>query len=786
MIYKGFKVLGYSRALGTALSNSEIAEWYQDRQDPAVTVKLRLQTPDYRLQKIRKKYQVTDDGFNECIVGLIKDEQWRYAMLYHKKEWLWFFPGGKQDNGESAVDALHREIKEEVGVEVANETLIGHVKIIHLWKPWRVHYYEIDITGEPTVLEHDRHGELKWVSTVESDNDLGFAIKIDDIIIDDVKQIQRDFVDYALLEQWVFSIEAIDTAPMHMLAWTTTPWTLPSNMFVAVNKNVVYSIVFDKNEKEYYVMAESLLSKYYKDKEDYIFICRLMWSEMVGLEYWPLFDYYYQSKEIDPIYHSQVHKVLHADFVTEDAGTGIAHEAPAFGEDDYNLVTSIFPKDDPKSWLFNPVDDHGAFTDEVPDFAGMNVIEANKEVIKNIKDRGLLAKQETINHSYPHCPRTKTPLIYRALESRFLKEQQLTEKTLPFAETITFTPESVKTRFTNWLASAPDRNISRTRFRWAPLPVWECEKEWCEERRVFGSIAEIEEASGQEVKDLHRPYIDEITVWCSCGGEMRRIPEVLDCRFESGSMPYGQVHYMKNKNTENRLQNTEKNTSEVWSLESEVSFNETADFIAEWLDQTRGWFRSLHVLWAAYMDNIVYKNILVTGMILAEDGKKMSKSLKNYPDPRHLLERYGADAFRLYVLGSPVVRGEPLRFSEQWVEQVLKDFIIPMKNVWNFFKTYAEVDQWKDSGTEVYFMRHAKKDAEDNVEDPNVGLSDEGKQQLESKDFIEQVIRVNADVIYVSPSVRAVETAEWVKKVLKDYVNKEIEIIERWESIDLI
>ncbi len=251
---------------------------------------------------------------------------------------------------------------------------------------------------------------------------------------------------------------------MHLLARTTTPWTLPANMFAAVHDDINYVIVFDPTEKEYYILAESLLKNYYKDEESYILVYKLKGKELVGLHYEPLFNYYYRAPTIDPAYHTQVHRVLHADFVTEESGTGIAHEAPAFGEDDYALVSSVLPKDTPKAWLFNPVNDHGEFTSEVTDYAGMNVFEANKEVIKSLKDRGLLAKLETINHSYPHCPRTGEPLIYRALESWFVKEEELKAKTVPAAENITFEPAAIKHRFIDTLKSAPDCNISRTRF----------------------------------------------------------------------------------------------------------------------------------------------------------------------------------------------------------------------------------------------------------------------------------------------------------------------------------
>lgn len=981
LIYKWFKVLGYSRALGTALSNSEIAEWYMDRQDPAVTVKLKLKAKSEKLKALREKYEVTDDGYVHCAVGLVENE-WKYLMVYDTKFWSWFFPGWKVDAWETIEQAAIREVKEEINLETIKGEYVWSINIPQGRTCWSLDYVKCEVVWDIKNNEPEKQSSIAWIDFIESENDLWFAVRIDAIdqewtnIIDDVDQIFNDFWDYLLVKNKFYEVEWMTTADVSLLARTTTPRTLPSNMFGAVNadseKNIYYAQVFDLKTKEHYILAESLLNKYYKDKDDYIYIHRLKWDDLIWLDYEPLFDYYYKSKDIDTSYHDKVHTILHADFVTEDSGTGIAHEAPAFGEDDYNLVVSLlgeeksslqpspaeredflmFPPEKAQERLFNPVNDHGEFTDEVPDFAGRNVIETNKDVIKHLKERGLLVKQETINHSYPHCPRTKEPIIYRAMESWFVKEKELTEKTLPLAEQINFVPPQIKKRFTNGLATAPDRNISRTRFRWAPLPVWECEDENCEERKVFGSIAEIAEVSGQKVTDLHRPYIDEITVPCSCGKMMRRIPEVLDCWFDSGSMPYWQDHFMKaDQKWEKRNEKKEivlpdgytliddlpesrreeykalrlesitsepdafgtivesSGVSEKYSVESKFStdkwlerlntgytifvefewklvwlmwavkhneesnawfimqvfleedhrwkwlagimldkcidyllvtrwfekiilrvrqsektlstmklyesrlfnfvwveteeiywefvdlkryelynskkkqFSTTADFIAEWLDQTRGWFRSLHVLGAAYTDNIVYRNVVITWLILAEDGKKMSKSLKNYPDPRWLFEKYGADAFRLYVLGSPVVKAEPLRFAEQWVEQVLKDFVIPLQNVWNFFKMYAEVDQWKDDGTEVYFMRHAEKEKIEK-KDIEIWLNEDWFNQIKSKEFVEKVLRIDPDVIIASPSLRTQQTAVWAQKCLKDFINKEVEVIEDGRLFD--
>jgi len=760
LIYKWFKVLWYSRALWTALSNSEIAEGYEMRQDPAVTVKFPLKN---NTDIIGTNFLTThDDGAVEVVVWVLKDEQGRVLMIFKNRDNVRYFPWGKIEHGENPADALKREILEELWVEVTSEVFLWHAKTVHRSKIYRLHYFQITVDGVPSIQQPQYHGMMEWVQKVPSENDLGYVLKFADLIIADAKQLRHDFADIHMLEDDLIGQEGIWDTSVSILPWTTTPWTLPANMFAAVHRDIWYIQVFDKTTKEYYILAEQCLPKYYKSADEYVEVTMMKWGELLDILYTPLFDYYHVSTDIEDVYKKQVHKILHADFVTTDSGTGIVHEAPAFGADDYELIAGVLGKDNAQAWLFDPVNEHGEFTTDAPDFAGQNVIEANSSIIKELKSRWLLVRQETINHSYPHCPRTKTPLIYKAIESWFVKEEELKALTVPAAEQIHFVPENVKQRFINGLQSAPDRNISRTRFWWAPLPVWECGD--CESVDVVWSIAEIETKSGQKVNDLHRPYIDQITFPCACGGVKHRIPEVLDCWFESGSMPYGQDHFMKQ---ENDLTN----------------FN-CANFIAEWLDQTRGWFRALHVLGHAYHQQNVFQNVVVTGMILAEDGKKMSKSLQNYPDPKILINQYGADALRLYLLSSPVVRSEPLRFSEKGVEQMLKDVIIPLQNVFNFFKMYAEADQWKDNWTQVRFMRHALKqqkwndtwDDGETLGDLQLPLSESGFAQLTSPDFIEQVVRIDPEVIICSDFLRAQQTAKWVQNVLREYLNKEIEV----------
>jgi isoleucyl-tRNA synthetase len=1018
LIYKWFKVLGYSRALGTALSNSEIAEGYEMRQDPAVTVKLPVQNNEEILQRYTDIATHAADSAIEVVVGVIKDEQGRYLMIYKNRLNKRYFPGGKVFKGESPADALKREMQEELWVEVVSEQFLGHAKTIHHARVYRLHYFQVTISGTPTVQEPVNHGMVEWIQKVPSENEFGYVLKFADLIITDIQQLRFEFADIHMLESWLIGHEKSGEASISILPWTTTPWTLPANMFAAVHRDIEYVEIFDKQTEEYYILAEKCLPKYYKSSEEYLRVHIFTWAELVGLSYEPLFAYY-----PDNVFKKQIHRILHAEFVTTDSGTGIVHEAPAFGVDDYELVAAVLGKDNAQAWLFDPVNEYGEFTTDAPDFAGQNVIEANKDIIQNLKSRNLLVKQETINHSYPHCPRTKTPLIYKAIESWFVKEEQLKTQTVPAAEQIHFVPETVKQRFINGLASAPDRNISRTRFRWAPLPVWESEDgsdtlvlwskeeiyqysktgsknltkfllmrhgEWDHNKdNIFDSchfrlnetgkkqaicwkdslvnmldqtpiivispvhrcresifpylqtiytedemkiilekytdinqkfvtmyddeslvtfvhdatnelfvhlydkvyvdyriceviapsingkkdvttqeynptwsstpVAERAESlfdifqrteqhiqdmvakfPGEEVMviwhvrmfsvymkhfhdfdyetqhkkyrlkncevkvlyydahtkkeiDLHRPYIDN--VWfMKDWKKYTRIPEVLDCWFESGAMPYGQDHFMKDEEGEKlKVENGNKeiNNSQPSTLNVSTIFTNCANFIAEGLDQTRGWFRALHVLGHAYHGQNVFQNVVVTGMILAEDGKKMSKSLKNYPDPTHLINQYGADALRLYLLSSPVVRSEPLRFAEKWVEQMLKDVVIPLQNVFNFFKMYAEVDQRKDQWTQVWFLRHALKSQIavqeqlttwwitkewETLQDIDLSLSEEWFEQLLSAEFIEQVVRINPDVIICSDFLRAKQTTQWVLDVLQNYLWKEISV----------
>ena len=958
-VYKGFKVQGYCPSCATPLANNEIAEGYEDRQDTALTVKFPHLAPE------SEKYSCSEDGFIDVVAGVLRDEKGRYAMIHHTKENLWFFPGGKVEKGEDLTTALKRELKEEIWTELTTSKYLWAVKIIHLSKPRRVHRFEVESNDIPTLQEPEKHKDIQWVTEELYENSVGFAININGTIINDERELLHDFIDFYLFKKVLNPQEkGLIEGKFNFLAWTTTPWTLPSNMFLTIGENIDYVTVYDQKSQEYYVLAEALLKKYYKSPEDYTFIYKQKGKELKNLTYQPLFDYIKKSNIADE-YKNQFFQILTWEFVSTEDGTGIVHTAPSFGEDDFNAVANLLGGETSKEWLFMPVDEYGCFTDEVPDYQGMKVMESNKPITEHLKANQKIVKTESLVHSYPHCRRCKTPLIYKAMSSRFIKEKEMNAQTASQAGEIKFIPETVKNRFVNGLQQAPDWNVARNRYRGSPLPIWQnienpedrfvintlddlyhltisgsknltknvfirhgrtdfneekkfdslgdarlnelweqqaqglvsklaphiekksdvvfilsplprvwqtikptlisffwadevarCEKLYFEhheshkdrfgKRKTFDHVhhGETEEIvvklndqlfidsritdlinytdQGEKIScdmfnrfdeeksigtdwekledyrkrtesaihywnsnhqtktlvyvshddtiamlrrafrkfeyglhrknyklgnaevrvhyrdsdkqwevDLHKPYVDTYR-GIREGKTYKRTPEVLDCWFESGAMPFGQDHYLG---------------------EEGRNISYPADFIAEGLDQTRGRFRSLHVVGHAIKGENAYKNVIVNGLVLAEDGKKMSKSLKNYPDPKELIEKWGTDAFRLYTLSSPVVRSEPMRFSEKGVEQLFKDFNIPLENVFKFFETYAKIDNWKANSKELYVMNKLSSD---------------------EKTLQENLIRIQPDIIYIESHLSEQKEKLW--ELASAFLNKKPEI----------
>ena len=467
---------------------------------------------------------------------------------------------------------------------------------------------------------------------------------------------------YKMVQDPALTVGFVLESGDHLLAWTTTPWTLPSNLALAVAPEVDYVRV--RHDDKVYVLAEARLAAYAKELDGAEVLGTVRGSELVGQRYAPLFPYFAD--------HAGAFRVFGGEFVTTEDGTGVVHMAPGFGEDDYQVCK------DNGIELVVPVNSRGEFTQEVSDYAGIQVFEANPLIIRALKERGVVLRHETYDHSYPHCWRTGKPLIYKALSSWFVNVTAVKDRMVALNQEIRWVPEHLKDgSFGKWLENARDWNISRNRFWGSPIPVWRSDNPEYPRIDVYGSVAELERDFGVKVADLHRPVVDDLVRPNpddpTGKSMMRRVPEVLDCWFESGSMPFAQVHY---------------------PFENQEWFEQhnPGDFIVEYIGQTRGWFYTLHVLATALFDRPAFSTCVSHGIVLGADGQKMSKSLRNYPDPMGVFDSYGADAMRWYLLSSSILRGSDFAVTEEGIRDTVRQVMLPMWNSWYFLSLYANAE----------------------------------------------------------------------------------------------
>ena len=629
------------------------------------------------------------------LVSFIKDMIARYwTMRGYKvpRVWGWDCHGLPIENqAEQQLGITDKnEIEKNLGIDKFNEKCFEIVSSNN--EAWREYINEmarwVDYDGAYKTMTPEFMESVMWAFKTCYDKGLIYrdyrvtpycahcetSLSISDTRESDYTRLRQDRWDIVRFR----ADEDLDGKPVYLMAWTTTPWTLPSNLCLAVGKDLDYAYV--EIEDALYIACKSVLGNYPKIfGKNPVIVKECKGSDLLGMTYEPLFPYFAEKKS------DGAFRVVSADYVGADEGVGIVHTAPAFGEDDYwTCKNNNIP-------LVNPVDNKGGFTEEITDFfnSPLNhwlsdeergdkeslppVIQMNGDIIRYLYATGKGVADGTIDHNYPHCWRCKRPLIYKAMDAYYFDIGKVKDRLIEHNESINWVPETVKHgRFGNWLAGARDWNISRNRYWSTPIPIWNCD--CCGETKVLGSVEEIYQASGVKLDNLHRQFMDKVTFKCEkCDGTMTRVPEVLDCWFESGSVPFAQKHY---------------------PFENKEWFDEhfPCDFIVEYTGQIRCWFYYLHVLAVALFDKPAFKNCVVHGTILAKDGKKLSKSSKNYTDPMALMKQYGTDAFRLYLYQTDAMLIGDLKFDESAITESLTKLIFPFWNACNFFISYANID----------------------------------------------------------------------------------------------
>ncbi len=630
--------------------------------------------------------------YGHLLASILKDVFPRYFTMkgrYVKRNWGWDCHGLPVENiAEKELKINSKDEIEKMGVKKFNNFCSG--KVLTYAEEWKKYIERIgrwvDFEGGYKTMDTDYIESVWWAFKklyekgflYEGEKILLYCPRCStplaksEIAMDNSYKKVKDITV-------VVKFKLKNEKNVYAIAWTTTPWTLPSNLALTVNPNFEYAFVKDKTDGNIYIMAKDLVKNFYKSKEEYEIIKIVKGKELEGKEYEPLYPYFKNNPNS--------FKFILGDFVTSEGGTGIVHTAPAFGEEDNTICKKY------KIPSVQPIDENGKFTKEVKDYSGKYVNNINEKIVIDLKKSGKTIMSKRMEHEYPFCYRCYTKLIYRALPAWFINIQKIKKRLQELNLKINWIPEFLKEgRMKHNIETAPDWNVTRNRYWAAAIPIW---KSKSGKIKVLGSIKELKKFADNLPKgkiNLHKDYLDEIKLKID-GEEYKRIPEVLDCWFESGSMTFAQFHYP--------FENKEFFDS-----------NFPAQFVVEYIGQIRAWFYYMITLSTILFDKIPFENVLTTGTILAKDGQKMSKSRNNFPNPLKIIKKYGADSLRFYLLQSPVMNADNFNFSEKGLEEVYKKVLILLYNVGNFYQTYMKkedleyeesdslMDKWIVSKTE--------------------------------------------------------------------------------------
>jgi isoleucyl-tRNA synthetase len=614
--------------------------------------------------------------YGHLLTGYVKDVVPRYETMRGRRverRFGWDCHGLPAEvEAEKQLGITHKSQIDELGVAAFNDAC--RTSVLRFTQDWEEYVRRqarwVDFEHDYKTLDLDYMESVLWAFKTLWDKGLvyeGFRVLAycwrcetplsnTETRMDDVYRQRQDPASTVWME--------LETGE-RMLAWTTMPWTLVPNSNLVVGPDIDYAVL-ELPDGHHYVIAESRMEAYATELAGARKVETRKGTDFAGLKYAPVFEFLQDSYEDVPA----AFTVLVGDFVSTEDGTGIVQIAPSHGEDDFAIATAAGVP------VVMTVDSQGRFNALAPRFEGLQVFEANAPLLRELRERGMLFRRDSYDHPYPHCWRCDNPLIYRAVSSWFVKVTAIKDRLVELNQQIRWVPEHIKDgSFGKWLENARDWSISRNRYWGSPIPVWVSDDPQYPRVDVYGSLEELERDFGVRPTDLHRPFVDELTRPNpddpTGRSTMRRVPEVLDCWFESGSMPFAQVHYP----FENR----------DW-----FEHHYPGDFIVEYIGQTRGWFYTLHVLATALFDRPAFSTCLSHGILLGDDGRKMSKSLRNYPDVREVFERDGSDAMRWFLMSSPVLRGGNLVVTEQGIRDGVRQVLIPLWNVWYFFSLYAD------------------------------------------------------------------------------------------------